>query len=117
MFAMHGKRKRHWFQIHLSTAVMMTILLGTLLLINSLERVSQEFASVAPLPAFHITVIGNGWPYIFHNFRQTGPVAFQPNSSIEKFALILDMLFGAAVLAAAALLSESIIRRREGRKP
>ena len=112
-----SEKKRRWFQFHLLTAVMLTILLGTLLLINSLERVSQEFASVAPLPAFHTTVIGNGWPYIFHNIRQTGPVAFQPNSSIEKFALILDMLFGAAVLAAAAFVSECLIRRREGRKP
>ena len=133
---MSEKPKRRWFRFHLLTAVLMMLVAGGVLWLN--VRVfrlnSAEVARGWPLPLYTRALpegidpetgfyrqsfrsgLG-GAPPGFKRFNSAGLLLdLDPDPALRPFGLMLDFAMLVSAVAGAALISESIIRRREGRK-
>jgi hypothetical protein len=119
--------KRHWFQIHLSTAIVMMIVASVMLWINFRERTIAVKSPFSPLIRVH------GWPIGGRvNLERNQYVVFIADSKVLgsykkvyngiTFEMFLDWfvpntLCGIAVIALAGVAVEIALRRRERRLP
>lgn len=101
--------KRRWFQIHLSTAVMLMFCAGGLLWLNVDKRAhTDEF-----LKSFGVEfeneldlIYVRGWPFAFEDN------SFLPSWSLwNPYALIGNVVLAALILIMIAALSEFFLRR------
>jgi hypothetical protein len=127
--------KRPWFQIHLSTAIVMMFVAGGMLFVNI--RIQREF-TVVERSSSKTTVNfydGWGWPLLYDSrgsfaFSSGSGSAVETNllSQVLEFhdecprvfsiaAAIIDGLVGLVSMALIVFFSEAMIRRREARKP
>jgi hypothetical protein len=117
--------KRRWFQIRLSTAIVMMLVASLLLWINVRQRTIVKRQMFAPM------ILVNGWPVGGRIDREGHVFVYIPESIISArdaksyksysgstFELILvwivpNALCGIAMTAAAGFGVERLIRRRE----
>jgi hypothetical protein len=138
------KPKRKFWQIHLSTAVLLTLVSGALIQINCRDRLLQLSNGSNIVKNFDddkvlLLMIGvrkqYGWPFIAVEYIHNGTddltigIACPEGLSIDLKAdndlklklthapFVYDFLVGLAVLISCGLSFEWLIRRREGRKP
>ena len=116
-------KKRRWFQIHLSTAVVLMFVAGGLMWANVAEKIECKTGH-SWMPDEGITSQMNpiqydehkwGWPSIIC-LRRSGAFV----SALRHYGtrpVIIDVLVAFAILAAVAFVCEWLIRRREARKP
>ena len=128
---MTDKPKRGWFQIHLSTAIMLMFVACGLTWVNAAKSVYSEWSRTFP-PASAKTYI-YGFPlWYFSKCVVTNAdgheevlipdpykdyVIAVPDVSLRYGPLTVDILFGLLVLGMFAAMLEWLIRRREARKP
>jgi hypothetical protein len=108
---MSKKPKRRWFRFHLMTAVLMMVAAGGLIGQNAVIRETVEEYRI---------VNGFGWPFIFRptfirEFDDPNPERY--GYDLNLWHLSLNTLLLVSILLCVALISESILRRREGRRP
>ena len=108
---MTDKPRRAWFQLHLSTAIVLMLTMGILLGLN----VPQYKASIEDIGGFvqivrdeRGTILARGWPWAF---ERVDPAIW------NRRALNMDGLTAFVILSFAAYASERITRRREARAP
>jgi hypothetical protein len=108
--------KRKWFQIHLSTAIIMMLASSVLLWVNLLPR--EQFLDFIPIPpkqgmTFSITSerISYGWPQRCFDYY-TPEYQFWSSRN-----LCIDCGTAIGVVLVVAFCCENVIRRREVRKP
>jgi len=117
---MSDKRARRWFQFHLSTAVLMMLVVGAM---SWLEMHEHRFKlqvigdNEGPYPEY---IVMRGWPVMMgrETIDKNGIVTELPWST-EATVLgyfTLDLLCFLSILAATGFVSEYIIRRRETKK-
>jgi hypothetical protein len=94
--------KRRWFQIHLSTAVVLMFVAGAMIWVN----LAWTEAAIAGLD--HHRLIG--FPFSFYG--QQGQ-----RKEILIVELFLNLAFWSGLLTYIAFVCERRIRRREARKP
>jgi hypothetical protein len=135
-----GKPKRRFWQIHLSTAVVLLLVAGALVGLNLRKQkliynfiISNDRSSVREPTAEQLihpdfTFIERGWPYQFLNERSEQNQLFGSENDAEKFFLglraesgaerlrNLDIAIACAILLAVCFIAEWFLRRREGRK-
>ena len=99
--------RRPWFQVHLSTAIVLMFVAGGLLWANATPQV--EYSGNTP---WEITY---GWPYIFHG-EPGHIVANVPRYTFFSNAAI-DFGITIVLLIASATVCELLLRRREARAP
>ena len=120
-------KKRRWFRIHLSTAVVLMLVATGLVWANvrsspksKAKFAVQRFFQIIPEPRTR------GWPWqyqtfyddpdtqaTFYDIVQEGQGLIQIEATaINLKLLLLDILAVIAILAATAFASESLIRRR-----
>ena len=116
--------KRHWFQFHLVTLVLMTVSLGVFVGLNVQERKrAGNRAAGWPAIAFERYMdlgktfpdgrsdLYSGLPVDFYS----GPPVYNANRWYTQ-GLALDATVAFVMLISLALISESLLRRREARK-
>lgn len=117
--AMIDKQKRQWFQIHLSTALVLMVTAGWL--------VGQNFKR-APMGFSDTKYLRRGWPFIVYSewqqrclensnavqmtWDKQGFVAIG-GTAIHPLHFCINFLIGLSILIIIALVWESDIRRRE----
>ena len=127
---MSDKPKRSWFRFHLLTAVLMMVAAGGMLWVNFDKRDSYTLIlDVEPMPADEkpaYEIFKQGWPLVWRERSDDGyvprrrmkragtPFYVDPSFAV---AVTINILVAAGIILAAAFVSESLIRRREGRKP
>jgi hypothetical protein len=102
-------KKRRFWQLHLSTAVISMLVIGFLLLknIHLYERLT-------------ISKEAYGWPATIYEAERVRDAMYFPNivfSPMNSEALFWDCIISIVIIAAFTVASEWLIRRREGRKP
>jgi hypothetical protein len=107
-----AKPKRRFWQIHLSTAVLLMVVAALFTWANC--GWTKDFYSDGS------SVLGRGRPFIFQlYFYESSDIvnsSFMPSGYIEYSAVLYDIAIGAAALLLAGIVSEYLIRRREGRE-
>lgn len=107
---MSDKPKRAWFQIHLSTAIVLMFVAGGLMWANSTVAMRFRYERVYGFP----------FPAIYSHPMEIGDsidsLHVQP-AGIDWFCLAGNIFVGLYLLRLTAFLSEYIIRRRAARKP
>jgi hypothetical protein len=94
--------KRRFWQIHLSTAVVLMFASGIVLMVNSIPFDYGQLPSGG-------SALDRGWPIHFHD---------EPDySDIHPVFVAFDVGAAATFLAVIYLFCEYLIRRREARKP
>jgi hypothetical protein len=114
--------KRWWFQIHLSTAIVMTFIIGGLTWVNC--RHTQRHGSYTDWPLYaddddlYFDAEDLRRPLSFHTiyFAQY-PIGVSHIRQWNYRNAALDALVYIAVLVIAAVILERRIRRREARNP
>jgi hypothetical protein len=116
--------KRRWFQIHLSTAVVMMFVAGALLGLNFIQRVNDN--------KLIRDAIFNGWPFPVVTYAEwdspdKSSIMISDNTSWLRVELeppkwhdkgiAMNALLGIVFFTVAASLSEYMIHCREARKP
>jgi hypothetical protein len=112
--------KRRWFQIHLSTAIVMMFVAGGLLWIN-LKEPSDE-------PVFekdvNYVIHGRGWPLptcrivvVAGESPRKAFLSAQRHGNEHESILLIDAAIALTIVWMTGMGLESIIRRREARKP
>jgi len=127
---------RRRFQIHLSTAMVLSLTAGGAIWINTLNRGLSEFYvgyDYGPLkmeayPASHgfpfTSVYRNGYTWEQEHYISRGPYPWEPPKKaigtlpdkIEYSSLLADLAFALAVLFTSWILCERSIRRRAARR-
>jgi hypothetical protein len=108
-------KKRRFWQLHLSTAIIMSVALGFVMLIN-IGRPSATFGLYDGIQSWY------GWPlpiYVtdyFYHCPNGGKHSFTYFHSEHSTALPVDAVSGLLFLYFAFRVSQYPIRRREGRK-
>ena len=116
---MNGPKKRRWFQIHLSTAVVLMITSGVLLWANLTTEPEVEMWSVSRnMTNWHTIIRGRGWPIrrarIFPSNKFPKDVLRRFKQNEWEFdAIALNGLIALTILAALGVTLEWMIRRRE----
>jgi hypothetical protein len=104
---------RKWFQIHLSTAIVLMFVAGGFIGANVLDRKLNLNNAVFHFKSYmDAEYMGQGWPLIV-TYASPRPLA-------DRFSLaacFINILCGAGALLPIAVASESLIRRREIKKP
>ena len=123
---MSDKPRRAWFQIHLSTAIVMMFVAGGLMWANFRMR-SLRDDSIYLLggdESDHSRYYVRGWPVVFLHTkvptRSEGMFIGAPKTYDGEWivdGLIFDPLFAVFVTISVGLVSEFFIRRREARAP
>ena len=126
---MSEKRKRRWFRFHLLTAVLMMVGAGIVLLLEfKAER------SVTADGSWRTEIEQRGFPFVcwsktvavdlksnvrlvLQPDRQSTCNPDLPDGILDAFKFVLDGATATALLFAVAFTCESLLRRREGRKP
>jgi hypothetical protein len=110
-------KKRRFWQLHLSTAVLLMIGTGCLLGAQMNEHYrspgSDELMRGIPFPMF--IRIANPKPGIHYSFETCG--IYHADNGWNYFLLVANILLCVIVLIVVAVCSEYLIRRREGSKP
>ena len=135
---MTSSPKRPWFRFHLLTAVLMMLVVGAFLGVNLLVRDSvfdrsslftheyyvefeRQFARRrsqvlrTEAPAGSVTERSFGWPFV-----AGGIIESRSQPPVVEYCtpgLIVDAAIAVCALLATIFLSESLLRRREARKP
>src|SRR5947209_215947 len=113
--------KSRWFRFHLLTAVLMMVAVGIIIRNNMVGTAGSEEYGL-------LTSIEYGWPMPFLTAYWKTETGLEISSlgglSVEKVSygwsikgLLTDVWVAATAMIAVALVSEFILRRREGRKP
>ncbi|MCK6474725.1 MAG: hypothetical protein L6R28_23640 [Planctomycetes bacterium] len=118
------KRKRAWFQLHLSTCVALMCVAGVLVWVNVVphERQLPNQPRKGQEPPYDVRVVSHGWPISAEWKMEDGwPAAtFYAGDAVDRNALFLVVAVnGAAALALLALTAgscEFLIRRRARRR-
>jgi hypothetical protein len=109
-------KKRPWFQLHLSSAIVLMVVTGVFVGQNSRHRITMEKFGESSLPT---TVAHYGWPFETYSVQPSPPVfeywELIPNSNKGWLCLILNLAVFGLTLAASAVIVEQYIRRRERR--
>ena len=102
---------RKWFQIHLSTAIVLMFVAGLVISQNSRERdVNLANAMFFFYDRISGEFTGVGWPLLF--------ICEGPHTSWFSIeALLIDLFLAALIMVTCAVLFELPIRRREARNP
>jgi hypothetical protein len=104
------KKKRRFWSVHLSTAVLLMFAAGASIWANTLERGTYLTNYRGwPLPAVE-TRLDTG----IHPPLWSGPRYYEP--TISAFGIGIDSLVAIGTLVAVAFVSEWLIRRRETRR-
>jgi hypothetical protein len=118
---MSGSRRR-WFRIHLSTAVVMMLIVAILIFLNMRSLWGQNEKDIVNwLPE---SELGNpvnweyGWPMKAYQYVPSGNLidadCFRPRFSWTP--ALLDGAVAVLTIATVSILCESLARRREARK-
>ena len=135
-------KKTRWFQFHLITLLVLTLVMGAVLWLSLQKHfrfeskpmgwiecgwplaayreyagvMSQEQISKLPSQAQAEAPFLNEWDRFY--LENVGIVlGFPANKNVVVLGLIIDVISLLAILGLTAILSEFLIRRREGRKP
>lgn len=110
-----SEKKRRWFQIHLSTAIVLMFVAGGLIYRNLCPYDVGGFKEII------------GWPFplMFHRYGEYLPVGYYELTHIPWFQRVsgfwynvsLNILVCVTCMLAIASLLESLIWRREARIP
>ena len=116
-----SEKKRRWFQIHLSTAIVLMFLASGILFKN-LTVIETQYATSGhgdPLGGGTLTIKSSGWPFIITENLSHTPEPYDPEyaHSFDWRCVALNVLTCISSLFAVALILEWRIRRREARKP
>ena len=120
---MSDKPKRPWFRFHLLTAVLMMFAAGAMIWPNFVPNLQFQYVHYKYKSKFARYY---GWPasFAWHSYAAVitddGKIVKGEARPMELNwipGLIIDAAFYAAVLGGIAYFSESLIRRREARKP
>jgi hypothetical protein len=117
---MSEKSKRHWFRFHLLTAVLMMFAAGGILSVALTgRRIVQESirdtSASPPWDTFPAPDLGErhyGWPMVAYCSYE---VAIE--NRWYGIGAAIDATVGLLFIGSVAFVSESLLRRREGRKP
>jgi len=106
--------QKSWFQIHLFTALLMTLAAGGVIWLNTISSITppiEEYLS------YGMQCNARGWPLAYRHHmsgwstaREIDEILVQPVWNIRN--LIVDIAAGLAVVLAVAVLSERALRRR-----
>ena len=115
--------KRNFWQIHLSTAIFLSISAGGLLLANSLWHSSRSFAAQSGGSAVYNDLKSEvqGWPYPAR-LRPAGDLPadkYHYHGRVEAgmdIGKVQNLVVAFLILGGIAFACEWLIRRREGRK-
>jgi hypothetical protein len=102
--------KRRWFQFHLSTLIILTLVAGALLYLNLANPYGRGKIAERPVDIWY------GWPYGACGYECRYPDSrYIPPSScmINNSALLTDVLCAVLILALIGVLCEAIISRRK----
>jgi hypothetical protein len=99
---MTSRPKRPWFRFHLLTAVLMLLAAGGMMLLNASRRLERFSFVVKPGHHRH----EYGWP-------ATAMETFGDPYIWRASGVVIDICVSVCVVMALALISESLIRRRE----
>lgn len=112
---------RRWFQLHLSTSVVLMVVASGLLYLNAVERVSRIERGPSrlfyeegsdTLVSVYFTV--RGWPIVYHD-RMLPLDHFEADSAMDLGGLCLNGCICLAIATGLTFLLEYLIRRREAR--
>jgi len=115
-------RRRRWFQFHLATALLLTLVAGALLWANIRSRPVTDVVFVLEaygnLPRMKIegypdTTEGaaHGWPWVAYRWFEAHYNGFK-FSKLYKQSVCLNVGFAVMSLATTAVISEWLIRRK-----
>ncbi len=110
-------KKRRWFQVQLSTAVVLMVVSGGFLGINFWpRRMAFPFKSAGPYHPSHVFRTVRGWPCPAHVEYILGPQIVR--AGVRLGNVLVNVLVAISILAATALVCEWHLRRldRERRK-
>ena len=123
---MSDKPRRAWFQLHLSTAILLMFVAGGLVWANigtlNAETIDFDIHGGDPLDWIPIkkTMRSFGWPLLFYGAPEMhvsmARVYCFTGTSILAAPMIFDILFACTLIIVTAFLSGWRIRRREARK-
>jgi hypothetical protein len=100
------KKPRHFFQIHLSTAVVTMFVAAGLMWLNLVpQRLYDQ-------PNSRYIMEIRGWPNEFHEGWISKGQAVPPGK-LKVRELVVDVVFSLSILALIAFVTELFIRRRE----
>ena len=139
---MTSSPKRPWFRFHLLTLVLMMFVAGFSLMENLHPQIDvfREYVDTSREPSDMPPSIGlfqklrYGWPFKFHSFlreesetqvethdsrvrNSPDGILYEDASQWNWWWLAADVVFCILLMTITALVSESLIRRREARKP
>ena len=125
---MSDKPKRPWFRFHLLTAVLLMLAAGGIMSANLIgyegRAVSVEYFNEKGV--MHERRWGWPWPAAYSTqypplgrelLLEIGTMDKHNASGYVTKHVVYDVCVGALILAAIALVSESLLRRREARRP
>lgn len=105
-------RKRHWFQIHLSTAMVLMFVAGLFLWANvPFLRVTKRVGSVDGRYTTYTCVKG-GWPFCKVESVTQPKDSVLENSLVDPIFICSNTATGVVLLLIVAFVCESLIRRR-----
>jgi hypothetical protein len=106
---------RRFWQIHLSTALVLTIISGGFIWENTQKRRSIiEQDRTGPKPTSYRVADVKGWPLILTVVNEEGSESLRV---VPWLGFIINGSFLVFLLAIAAASCELLMQRREGRKP
>ena len=113
-------KKRRFWQFHLSTLLLMVILAGTFVTLN-MPRNWVELGGSGSTSRYCVYSYSNvGWPfnvkYLKHDFSNEKRDVWTEFEVDNPSSLIWNAGMGLVFVALSGVISESLIRRREGRK-
>jgi hypothetical protein len=119
---MSEPRKRRWFQIHLSTALIAMLAASTLLYLNVTESHSHIIYTWSYKDVWYTGTLVRGWPYQYtvdgsypwDDWRGTG---YEYLGRSILFSLVADVILSIALVIGLMIFCESLLRRRETQKP
>jgi hypothetical protein len=106
------KPKRRFWQIHLSTAILLVFVAASLSYVNT----TPHRKKIQMGPEYSFELDQQGWPFEIYDWE----FSFGTASAIHRIPIIRKMIFNVLItgliLLPTASLAEWLIRRREGRK-
>jgi len=108
-----NKPKRPWFRFHLLTLVLTSLAAGAALWANVRKKWESGHAPT-PIDALFEGYC-RGWPFIMQ--CKAGPLESAEDCPLQVKWLILNVMVSLSILCVVALVSETLLRRSEGRKP
>ena len=110
-------KPRHWFQIHLSTAVVLMFVAGTIMWLNTIPGIGWSGGvNIGPTrPGEGYSFLG--WPYWNRLLVFTTSSEKLIGDQWIDVGIYYDVLTAIGILAGTAFACELCIRRREARKP